>query len=315
MWSNFLFVLNAVLPVFLLIAIGLILKQRRVISDVFVKEASDITFKIALPAMLFQSMATADFHKILSPKLIGMTIIIPIIVWALLWGIGGRLIKNGSKLSSFIHGAFNVNFAILSLPICQNLFGKVAYATGSLILCATMPVVSILAAVVLTVCNRREEKINIGHILWSVLKNPFIIASILGMLWNVSPLIIPAFLDKTLNYLSGIAVPLALITIGASFNMDRVKNAFALSMTSSVIKTVLTPLVFVPVGLLLGMRGYELGILFVYCAAPAAVSSYIMSAGMGGDADIASNIVVYSTLLSGIVILIGVFLLKTAGLI
>lgn len=315
MWSNFLFVCNAVLPVFILIAIGLLLKQKKVISDTFVKEASNITFKIALPAVLFTSMATADFKRILSPNLLWMSVIIPVIVWAALWLVGRRFIKNGAKLSSFIHGAFNVNFAILSLPICQNLFGQVAYAVGSLILCATMPVVSILAAVVLTVCNRREEKIHVGKILLGVIKNPFIIASFLGILWNISPFTMPAFLNKTLSYLSAIAVPLALITIGGSFDMTRIKNAFTLSMISSVIKVIITPLVFMPVGILLGMRGYELGILFVYCAAPAAVSSYIMSAGMGGDADIASNIVVYSTLLSGVIIVLGMFLFKTAGLI
>ena len=208
-----------------------------------------------------------------------------------------------------------MNFAILSLPICQNLFGGVAYQIGSLILCVTMPAVSIMAAVLLTVCNHKGEKINFIGVLWGVVKNPFIIASILGILWNISHLAMPAFLDKTLSYLSAIAVPLALITIGGSFDLSRIKNAFRLSMVASIIKTVITPIIFVPIGILMGLKGYELGILFVYCAAPAAVSSYIMSAGMGADADVASNIVIYSTLLSGFIMVIGTFILKTVNLI
>lgn len=315
MLSNLIFVLNAVLPVFLLIGIGLFLKQKGQISSTFVKEASGITFNIALPVVLFQSMARADFSKILAPKLIAMTIIIPILVWAILWVFGAMVIKDKAKLSAFVHGSFNVNFAILSLPICQNLFGPVAYQIGSLILCADTPVVSILAAILLTVCNHKGEKINFFRVLWGVVKNPFIIASILGILWNISHISMPVFMDKTLTYLSAIAVPLALITIGGSMDVSHIKNAFHISMAATIIKTIITPIIFIPIGIFMGIKGYQLGILFVYCSAPAAVSSYIMSAGMGADADIASNIVVYSTILSGLIIVAGTFLLKTGGLI
>ena len=181
-------------------------------------------------------------------------------------------------------------------------------------LSVTIPVYNVLAVILLSVCCSKG-KVRPLKILLDVLKNPFIIAAILGAILKFMPFGLPVFLDKSVSYVADMATPLALLTIGASFDFSRVKSAFPLSITATMIKTVLIPLIFVPIGAWMGLAGYELGILMVYCAAPAAVTSYIMSAEMGGDPDIASNIVLYSTFMSGVVILLGIFLLRTMGIV
>lgn len=315
MLENFLFVVNAVLPVFLLIGLGLVLKKTKLINDSFTKCASSITFKIALPAVLFKNMLDADFSALFNPKLVGLCIAIPFVITALVWGVGARFIRDKAKLASFAHGSFRINFAILSLPICINLFGDIGAQVGGLLLAVTIPVYNVLAVILLSVLCSGSEKIRPLKIALDVIKNPFIIAAALGAVMKFMPFGLPLFLDNAMNYVTDLAIPLALITIGGSFDFSRCRSAFPLSMTASIIKTVITPLVFVPIGALMGLAGYELGILMVYCAAPAAVTSYIMSAGMGGDPDIASNIVLYSTFMSGIMILLGIFLLKTIGIV
>ncbi|MGB2149987.1 MAG: AEC family transporter, partial [Cobetia amphilecti] len=69
------------------------------------------------------------------------------------------------------------------------------------------------------------------------------------------------------------------------------------------------------VAVLLGFRGTELGVLFLFFASPTAAASFVMVRAMGGNDRLAANIIAISTLMAGITITAGIFVLKLSGLV
>lgn len=121
--------------------------------------------------------------------------------------------------------------------------------------------------------------------------------------------------DKTIAYLAGASTPLALIAIGANFSFSDMKGRAGLAVTASVLKTVCVPACVIFAANLCGFNGAHLGALFIVFGTPAAVSSYIMAKNMNNDYKLASQIIVFTTLLSALTVSAGSFLLFQSGLV
>ena len=137
----------------------------------------------------------------------------------------------------------------------------------------------------------------------------------LALLWQFIPISLPSVLDKGLSYLSDMAMPVSLISLGASFNLSSLKGRLGLAVAASSVRTVLVPLAAVAVAVLLDFRGAPLGVVLILFGGPTAVSSYIMAKQMKSDHHLAAQILLISTLMCVFTIFIGIVILKEAGLI
>ncbi|MEJ5263143.1 MAG: AEC family transporter, partial [Ignavibacterium sp.] len=126
---------------------------------------------------------------------------------------------------------------------------------------------------------------------------------------------LPSIVITTGNYLSELALPLALIGIGGSLNLEQIKKASALAFTSSVIKLIIIPLILTTIAFVFGYSGVDLGIMFILFASPTAIVSFIMAEAMGANSKLAGNIILISTLGSVFTIAAGILILKSFGLI
>ena len=125
----------------------------------------------------------------------------------------------------------------------------------------------------------------------------------------------PKFADQSINYLAEMSVPLALISLGANFDLQALNGRIGLAAISSVCKTVIVPVIALLFAYLFGIRDVGLGIVLIIFGGPTAVSSYIMAKQMGSDHKMAGQIIIISTLLCIFTLFLGVFLLKTMQLI
>ncbi|HBN86363.1 MAG TPA: AEC family transporter, partial [Clostridiales bacterium] len=224
-------------------------------------------------------------------------------------------IKDSLSRGAFIQGCFRSNYALIGVPLAINLFGQEGAVKSSIILAVVLPLFIVYSVIILSINNGTGEKSKVSEILLKIVKNPYIIAVFLGLLFSFSSLRVPNFLGKTMDYMANIATPLALLTIGAFLNTASMKSNFKLALSASLIKTVLVPLVSLPVSILAGLRNADLGVLFILYTSPAAVSSFIMAKGMKSDASLAANIIVISTAISCFTVFIGVLILKNLGFI
>jgi predicted permease len=298
-----------------MIALGFAIKKIGVINENFVAITSKFVFNVSLPAFIFMKISALDLHAALDMGQIIFIYAGTLLVYFTIWIISSLFIKDGRNLSVFVQGAYRSNYAIVGLAIIANLFGDEGLGKASLILAFLLPFYNVLAVVILTVPMRKIRKLNLLSTVYEVILNPLIIAVIISVPFSYFKLELPSMLFITGNFLSNVALPLALIGIGGSLNIVNIKRASALAFNSSMLKLIVVPIVLTFFAYLFGYRGMDLGIMFILFACPTAIVSFIMAEAMGCNGKLAGNIVVISTIGSVFTISAAIIFLKSLELI
>ncbi len=315
MIENLIFTGNVVAPVFLLVALGYFVKKINVINENFVDVTSKFVFNVSLPALIFINIAEIDLRSAIDLNQIIYIYSATLISFLIIWILTIPFIKEAKNLSVFVQGAYRSNYAIVGLAIISKLFGSSALGKASIILAFILPLYNILAVIILTVPFRKERQMNLKGTLIEIILNPLIIGVIVGLPFSYFRLGIPSVIHSTIEFLSELALPLALIGIGGSLNLQNIKKASGLAFTSSAIKVVLIPLVLTSGGYYFGYRGFDIGIMFVLFSCPTAIVSFIMAEAMGANSKLAGNIVLISTIASVFTISAGIVIMKELSLI
>jgi len=313
--QNLLVVAGLVTPVFLIVALGYLLKKLGMINDNFVKLSSKIVFSVSLPALIFTEISKTDLTQILNLDLIGFAYAGTFITFIIVWLLSIPSVKTATDRTVFIQGSFRGNFAVVGLALIANVYGINNLGKASLLLAFTIPVYNTLSVIALTVPLRKERQMNLNHTVLEILRNPLVLAVIFSLPFSYFKLELPFIINRTVNYLAALALPLALLGIGGFMNFTEVKKGFTVSVYSSVLKLIIFPASMTYVAYLFNFRGYDLGILFILFASPTAIASFIMAEAMGSNSKLAANILLMTTLASLITITIGLFILKEYNLI
>ena len=310
--ENLIISLNVVLPLFLLIALGYGLKKIRMYDTSTLKTMNKLVFKVFLPVYLFYSIYSKDLSAAFDLKVI-LFAIVSLLIWFLflmLWI--PRFEKENAKRGVMIQAMFRSNFALFGLPVAISLCGEDKIGTTSLLLGIVVPIYNVLA--VITLEFFRGGKPSAKKILIGIAKNPLIIASVLGVVVYLLKIEIPYAIEKTIIDVGKIATPLALIALGGEFTFSKVKGDLKQLVVSVVGKLVICPLFIVTGAILLGFRNEVLVPILLMAGAPTAVSSYTMAQQMGGDGELAGEVVVFTTGISIFTIFVWVFVLKQLNL-
>ncbi|MDZ7316130.1 MAG: AEC family transporter [candidate division KSB1 bacterium] len=311
--ANIVFTANIIAPVFMIVFVGYLLRRQGVVTENFNALTSRVVFNAAMPAMVFRDLTAFSFSEIFSLRLVLFIAATVTLMFLLVWPLAGLLSKDGRDQGAFIQGAVRGNFAILGFAFIQNAFGEAALGRAALVLAVIMPLYNVYSIIALTATMHREQAATIGATIKSIITNPLILALAAALPFFIFELRLPHFLQRSIEYLAALTLPLALIGIGSSLNLRRIQASRLLTFTAAAIKTVLMPLVCTAAAVLLGFRGEELGILFFFFAAPTAIASYVMAEAMGSNGRLAGDIVLVTTLVSVGTISAGVYLLRCLG--
>ena len=319
MLSNLTYSVNAVVPIFILVILGYLLKRFRFITDDFCEVAERVVFKIALPIMLFLEVSKSSLDVIGDMRLIWFCVITVTASFALVTLFAAICFKDPTKRGAFVQGMCRSNFAILGVPLAENMFGT----TGTQMIAIVMPFVILMfnsySVIILSIfssdADHKLNKKSILGILKNIVTNPLIIGVVLGLPFMFFGWELPVIANKSLTYLNNLCTPLALMSLGANFKPADMKGRMGYAVAASLGKTVVLPGLMVTLAALLGFRGASLGVVLILFGAPTAVSSYIMAKKMKNDGELAAQILLLTTLLCIVTIFIGIFILKTLQLI
>ncbi|MBO5257993.1 MAG: AEC family transporter [Clostridia bacterium] len=319
MLSNLSYSVNAVLPIFLLVVVGAFLNKWGKVNAQFTEIADWLVFKVGLPIMLFLEVAKSTVSDGLDMKLIVFLVISVTCSFFLVSVLAALVIRDRTKRGAFIQGMCRSNFAILGVPLAENMFGPIGNQTIAIVMPFVILMFNTYSVVILSVfSNSSAHKLDrkaVRGILKNIVTNPLIIGVLLGLPFMLFEIPLGTAMNKTLQYLSNLTTPLALISLGANFRMDSLRGRIGYALTASVGKTILLPAVMVTAAALVGLRGPSLGVVLICFGAPTAVSSYIMSKKMDNDHELAAQIMLLTTMMCIITIFIGIFILKSLGLI
>ncbi len=311
--ENLIIAFNVVLPLMLCIMLGYFLRRIGMIGETLRTGMNSLCFKVFLPFYLFNSVYATDVTASFNGKLMIFCCAAMIAWFALLMFIIPRIEQENPRRGVLIQAMFRSNFALFGLPMAESLCGAEKMGPTTLLIGICVPLVNVLA--VITLESFRGGKPSVKKMLLGIAKNPLIIASLLGLAFNLLNIPLPSAVHKTITDLGKVATPLSLVALGASFTFASAA-AFRNQLTLGVAgKLVICPLIMVSLGAALGLRAEMLVPVLIYFGAPTAVSSFPMAQQMDGDGELAASLVVFTSALSILTIFLWVFTLKTIGLI
>ncbi len=325
--ESFLFAVNAVLPIILMVAVGYLLRRINLLKEDVARALNRLVFRVFLPVMLFlnvyriQDLAKMEFGYM--AYVLGVVMVIFFLAIPVVLSVTSRNDRRGPLWQA----SFRSNFALIGIPLAGAMAGERGEILASILSAATVPLFNVLAVIALSVFGKGEKKVSVGRILWGIVTNPLIIGILLGFvclgvrsgfealdisfrLTDVKPVY------KMLEYLSAVATPLALICLGGQFAFSAIGELRREILTGTLLRALIAPIIGVGVAFLLFRDRFGAAEFACFVGAfstPVAVSSAPMAQEMGGDASLAGQLVVWSTLLSGVTIFLATLLLKVAG--
>lgn len=295
--SSLLVSFNAIVPLFMIIFVGYLMKRLGVIGETEVKRFNTACFYTFMPVMLFYDVYTSDLAHAIRPFFfiftIGMILLLTLLTVVLVL----KVEKDDSCRGVMIQAAFRSNFVLLGLPISTALVGgDASLGVTALTVAVVVPLFNVMAVIVLEVF--RGGHVRPGAVLLNIIKNPLIIGGLGGLALKLLGVRLPQFLLIFAGKMETGCFAIVLFLLGASFEFK-----FLSDYKRDLILTVLLRLVFFPAAALfgaaaVGIRGVEFVTLIALFAAPCAINSFNMAMQMGGNKDLAASAVMTTSALS-----------------
>ena len=310
--ENMRIAINAVLPMFLIIALGLLVRRTHMISDEALRQTNGVCFKVFMFILLFYNVYTSDLSSTFNGKLLAfcsLGVLAEFLAAALAVP---RVVREPPVRGVIIQACFRANVVLLGIPISLSLFGEEGTGQMAVLTAAVVPLINALSVVALEM--HRGGRTDPLKILRGVATNPFVLGALTGFAALILGLRLPAPVENAVKSMASAATPLALVLMGASLDFSRLRGSLRKLSFCVLFRLLLSPALFVSLAAVLGFRGVSLGAVLLVFATPVAVNSYTMALQMDGDADLAGGIVLLTTGLSCVTLFLWIWLLKSLGL-
>lgn len=334
MKDTFFYTVNAILPILLLILLGCFLRRVGPWPQDFYRQLNQLSFRVFLPVQLFCNVYAIDDLSAMNWRVIAY-IFFGILVCALVGAAAAKLlVKDRAQKGVIVQAAFRSNQSIVGLPLAEALGGEGAMGFAALTTSVSVPVFNVLAVTVLVLFSSKQgEKPTPRSVLRQILHNPLIIGCLSAIVVVAIRQFLPVgmdgapvftvenqlpFLFDALTRLSHVASPVMLVVLGTRLDIKAAGDLLPQLSLGVLLRLVVAPAVVLGGALLfrgpLGLTAVEFPSLVTVTATPVAVSSAVMVQELGGDDQLAGQIVVWTTIFSAGTIFCIVYLLRFFGL-
>jgi malonate transporter and related proteins len=304
-------VVSALLPVFLLIVLGFILKRSLMRLDTQWHGLEQLTYYVLFPTLLIQTLVKADLSSVPVAG-VGGALLLSALAMSLLClalrPLFSRWNIDGPAFTSIFQGATRWQ-TYVALAVAGNLYGNTGLALASVAMVAIIPLVNVFSVSVLA-HYASPKKQSVRTIVMTVVKNPLIWACAIGLAVNVTHLPLPNIWHEVAEALGRSSLGIGLLVTGAGL---RLEGLFRPSLAASVavfLKLVLMPVLGVGLALCFGISGSSLVIVAACSAVPSSSSAYVLARQMGGDAPLLAQIITLQTILAAVTMPIAIALVK-----
>lgn len=313
--ENLIFSLNATIPIFLMMLLGMLFRKLGWMDEVFAAKMNKFVFLVPLPVLLFEQLATVDFSEVWDIKFILFCFVVTAIsitistVISLLW-------KDRSIKGEFIQATYRSSAALLGIAFIQNIYGTVGMAP--LMIIGSVPLYNVMAVVVLSFFkpgNNSFDKALVKKTLKGIVTNPIIIGIMAGFVWSALKLPMPLILHKTVSSIGATATPMGLMSMGATFEMKKATSKMKPTLVAVFMKLIGFCAIFLPMAAMLGFRNEQLIAILVMLGSATTVSSFVMARSMGHEGTLSSGVIMMTTLLSAFTLTMWLDVLRSFGLV
>ena len=313
--ENLIFSLNATVPIFLLMMLGLFFRKIGWIDEAFASKMNKFVFLVPLPALLFEDLATVDFSEECDMKFVLFCFFATLVSIAAAAAVS-FLWKDRTIQGEFIQASYRSSAALLGIAFIQNIYGNAGMAP--LMIIGSVPLYNVMAVVVLSFFQPERKKLDRQvwiNTLKGIVTNPIILGIIAGLLWSALRLPMPPILEKTVSNIGAVATPMGLMAMGAAFDIRKAFGKARPAIAASVMKLVGFAAVFLPLAVWLGFRREQLVAILIMLGSATTVSCYVMARNMGHEGVLTSSTVMLTTMCSAFTVTGWLYILRSLGLI
>ncbi len=285
-------ILNALLPVFLIIIAGYGLQKSKFPGDKFWPGAERIVYYILFPALLFSSSAGASWEFYSVASMVWAILAAMFVMTGLLLLLRPKLAKSDTSYTSVFQGSIRFT-SYIGLAAAFSLFGVDGLYLAAVYITVLIPLVNVLSIMVLV--RYGGQKGGWNWIFITVVKNPLVIACLGGMFINLLGLQLPGIIDNLMSILGRGALPLGLLAVGASLDFSALQKTGSEIIYACLLKLLLMPGLMWLSCTLIGVDNLSTAVAVLFAALPGSPLSYILAKQLGGDAKLMSSLIAIQT--------------------
>ena len=316
--SNLFFTLNAVMPIVLVIAVGYFLKRIRLLDEKFFPLLNKLCFRCCLPCLLFFNVYNVENLSEISQygRICLFAVVSTLVFFFVAVFVVKFTVREDKQKAVMVQCAFRSNYAIIGISLAMSISSgdPRPVVAASILSSVSIPTFNVLAIIALSLfVSENGKKVSVLSVLKKIATNPLILGVFTGFVCLSVRHIIPyapdgskyftirqnlPFVYKTISMLAQSASPVALLALGGNFTFSAVARLKYKIISGVFARTVICPLVCLSAAYALGFRSLEFPALIALYGTPLAVSTVPMTAEMGSDAELAGQLVVWTTLTS-----------------
>lgn len=291
--------LNAIAPIFLIIATGYLLFRTRLVDESVWSAIEHLCFYLLFPFLIIRTLSRAnlgsvplfDFMLVLVVAILGMSsllVLIQVFVWK-------RFPQSGPSFSSVFQGATRFH-GFVAIAVIGPLYGDTGVTLAALALAIMIPLLNVISVIVLSVYGNNDSKPEVRAVLGKIVANPLIIACLVGLLFNWMG--IPDILFDSIDIVGAGGLGLALLAVGAGMKLGHAAQHKLLLTIGVLTRLIGMPAIVILMSWLVGLDGTARTVAIIAGAVPTAASAYVMARKMGGDAELMSSIVTFQVIVA-----------------
>lgn len=292
-------IFESILPIFLLIVAGNLLRRLPLIGDATWPGLEQLCYWFLYPALLFITIANADFSGLELNAMLGVLIVAVSVMIAVVLALWPPLRRSGvvahGQYSSVFQTSIRWN-GFMALAIAEKLFPAAGSAVVALVMAVI--IIPINIASVSVVARFADSTASWSKVVRDVLRNPLVLASGAAVLLRLTPFGLYAPLTETLDLVGRAALGMGLLTIGAGLKPGDLLARNAALWIAVALKLAFFPLLLISIALAFGITGPALNYLALCAAVPTAMNGYLLARQLGGDAPLYATITTMQTILA-----------------
>ncbi len=298
-------IVATIVPIFIIVLLGWVVHRRGFLPGGFIEPANRLVYYVAIPAMIFRALTQSTSKEWFNPLVIALTLIALATTYLFAWAISRVLRMARSLTGTFIQSSGHGNLGYIGLAVVYYFLGEKGLVHASVIAGFMMILQNILSVVTLQLfAPDRGQSYGFRDYGSKVMSNPVIVSVVAGMVVSGVNIPMPLIIQRSLAIIGGLALPTALLIIGASLSLRRIRAYAWSTLGAAVVKLIVMPA--------LGWWLYRLCHLsagdtitgLILLASPTATISYVMAKEMNGSPDLAVATVSASTLLSAVTLML-----------
>ncbi len=316
--ESLIFALNATVPIFIMMVLGYALNRIGWMDREFAGKLNTFVFRLPLPMLLFSQIAELDIRECWDGFFVffcAAVTVVSIVAAALL----SRFVKDRSVRGEMVQASYRSSAALLGIALINNLYGTSLMAP--LMVVAAVPLYNMFAVIVLTFLRPGTEGKNrlSGAVMKKTLKgiatNPIIIGCLIGVLWSLLRVPMPAILHKSVSSVGSLSTPLGLMSMGASVDLKKISGHIGPMAAAVFLKLIGFCAVFLPVAVAVGFRMEKLIAITVMLGSATTISAYVMARNMGHEGSLTAGAIMLTTLISSFTLTGWIWILRALALV